>query len=90
MFLSSFHRFTLMGLYVCGFSVVQAEEVVRDWTDNKGRKISAKMVGVQGDDKVLVFFKGRERAMPLAILSDADKEYVAAWKKKQEERGDSC
>lgn len=50
----------------------------RTWTDSKGRSIDAEIVRVE-NDAVVVNKSGKEVRLPLAILSDADKDYAAKW-----------
>jgi hypothetical protein len=51
----------------------------RTWTDNKGRAIEAEILRVE-DDTAVVNKDGKEVRLPLGILSEQDKEFVAKWR----------
>jgi hypothetical protein len=57
-------------------SMVQA----RTWTDVRGRKIDAEMVG-KTETSVTVLLKGKETKIPLSKLSEEDREFVKNWNK---------
>ena len=48
----------------------------REWTDVKGRKIPATLVGLESDKALLELADGRRLPFPLANLSAADKTYI--------------
>lgn len=50
----------------------------RTWTDQQGRSIDAEIVRVE-NDAVVVSKSGKELRLRLAILSDADKDFVTKW-----------
>jgi hypothetical protein len=62
-----------------------AQEEARVWTNKEGQTVTAKIVGVNEGGKVVILFKGKEVALALDTLSEADNEYVAQWKTKREE-----
>jgi hypothetical protein len=61
--------------------VVFAAEA-RVWTDTQGRTIEADIVRVDGSDAI-VNRNGKESRLPLTLLSDADKQFVAKWQEEQ-------
>ena len=69
---------------LAGLSLAEANEP-REWTNTDGVTITAKMLGVDDQGKVLMLFKGEETPVPLDTLSEADQEYVAQWQVKQKE-----
>lgn len=64
-----------------------AADDIRSWTDVDGRVIEAKMLGLKVD-KVRVLFNGKEVSIPLARLSEADREYAEEWVPGDEVSGD--
>lgn len=63
---------------------LSAEESLRDWTNTEGRTISAELIALEGDTATLRLSNGRRYDVPLATLSEADRDYVAQWQKGQE------
>jgi hypothetical protein len=57
-----------------------ADNGYRVWTDERGREVTAKMVGMDGDSVVLELKDGRKVPYPLAKLSDADRSAASQWK----------
>jgi len=51
----------------------------RTWKDNRGRTIEAEMLRIEGE-AAIVNRGGQEVRLPLAILSEQDKQFVANWK----------
>jgi hypothetical protein len=60
-------------------------KAVRDWTNTQGRTISAELTAVEGETAKLRLENGRTYEVPLAKLSESDREYVAAWQKTKED-----
>jgi len=52
---------------------------LRTWTSNEGRQLLAELVAADETEVVLVAENGTEITVPLSRLSEADREYVAAW-----------
>jgi len=50
----------------------------RTWTDTKGRNIEAEISRVEGDT-VIVKKDGKDVRLPLAMLSEQDKQFVSKW-----------
>lgn len=59
----------------------------RIWTNNQGKKIQAQLVGVKGNNAVLLY-KGREVSVPLEQLSPEDQRYVEEEKYKAKRSSD--
>ena len=56
----------------------------RTWTDTKGRSIDAELSRIEGSTAI-VTKGGKEVRMPLQILSEQDKKFVAEWSAKQKQ-----
>lgn len=56
-----------------------AAEEMRTWTDSQGRKIEARMSGLDGDQVLLELKDGRKLPYPLAKLSDEDAHYARSF-----------
>lgn len=52
----------------------------RTFTDIEGRTLDAELVGVQGDNARLELQNGRVVSVPMARLSEADREFVQRWR----------
>ena len=50
----------------------------RTWTDDRGRRLEAAYSGREGDHVLLTDASGRTHAVPLARLSQADRDWIAA------------
>ncbi len=60
--------------------VVAGPLAAREFTDVEGRTLEAELVGVQGDNARLELPNGRTVAVPLARLSEPDREFVERWR----------
>ena len=69
---------TLFCIPVLLLVILTAE--ARTWTDQKNRTIDADIVRAEADTAI-VKKDGKEIKLPIAILSEADKEFVATWSK---------
>jgi hypothetical protein len=49
----------------------------RTWTDDRGRRLEATYTGREGDNALLTDASGRTHAVPLARLSQADRDWIA-------------
>ncbi len=70
--------FTLLGVPAILLVILTAE--ARTWTDQKNRTIEADIVRVE-DGTAIVKKQGKEIKLPLSILSETDKKFVAEWNK---------
>lgn len=71
---------TLALLFVGTLSLV-ANPKERTWTNDKGTKISAQMVGIEGNVvRLFSRINGRTVSVPLNTLSGEDRAYVAEWR----------
>jgi hypothetical protein len=59
---------------------LRADDGYRVWTDVRGREVTARMAGVDGDSIILELKDGRKVPYPLAQLSDADRQAASHWK----------
>ena len=66
----------------CG--CVLADDGNRVWKDDRGREITAKMVGKNGDNVELQLKDGRRVSFPLAKLSEVDRAVASQWKPPEE------
>jgi hypothetical protein len=68
---------TLIALFIFGTSVAAEPPATRRWTDRTGKfSTDAELVVVNKDSVVLKNAKGKVITVPLARLSDADREYL--------------
>lgn len=75
---------------LCAFGAVLAEESnVRDWTNREGRTISAELTALEEETATLRMENGRTYEVPLATLSEADRDYVSRWQAEQEAKARS-
>ncbi|MEN9535001.1 MAG: hypothetical protein RLZ22_1025 [Verrucomicrobiota bacterium] len=61
-------------------SLCHANAEVRVWTDEQGRKIEARMIGLEADQVLLELKDGRKVPYPLAKLSQQDADYARDFK----------
>lgn len=64
---------------VAFFSLCQAEEEVREWTNTEGKSISASLLEMNDEMATLRLENGRRYEVPLDSLSEEDREYCAEW-----------
>jgi hypothetical protein len=65
---------------ICAFILLfslglSANEPIRTWTDDQGRKIQAKLINFS-EDKVTLEMNGKEFALPLSLFSETDQKYA--------------
>lgn len=72
--------------------VLLHQSQARTWTDSKGRTIEADMVSADSSSVMVMMATGRQFKLPLAGLSQQDKDYVKEWLEaksaEREENGD--
>ncbi len=74
------HRKLLILLTLAGFlSSGHSDESLRDWTNTEGKTISASLAGVENDTVTLRLENGRRYEVPLASLSERDREFCQEW-----------
>jgi hypothetical protein len=66
---------------VAAMAIEQAWAQQRTFTDTTGRQIKAEMLGVEGDTARIRREDGQVFAVPLAKLSEEDRQWVEAWRK---------
>ena len=69
---------------LCAGAVLITCASARTWTDNKGRKIEADLLRIEGD-KAILKFKGREVKYPITKLSEQDQDFITKWQEKHKE-----
>ncbi|MDF1862328.1 MAG: hypothetical protein P1U87_19080 [Verrucomicrobiales bacterium] len=77
-------RISLCVTLLAAFAFCSAESELRDWSNAAGKTISAELVSLEGYSAILKMANGRTYTVPLADLSEADREFVQEWKKEQE------
>ncbi len=60
------------------------EESLRTWTNSEGKTIKASLNALEGDSVTLRLENGRTYTIPLATLSDGDRQHVETWQKAAE------
>ena len=60
-----------------------AEQPFREWTNSEGKKISAKLVGLEDGQITLALPGGREYELDLDSLSQADQDFAEQWQIEQ-------
>lgn len=68
----------LVSLAVLFFLLPSPDLSSREFTDAKGRKIEAELVGFSGDT-VIISRSGKEFPVPVASFSTDDQEYIKTW-----------
>src|SRR5690606_13259812 len=71
-------RAFLLPLLACSLAAAEDKGMPREWTSTEGQKISGLMLGTEGDAVALKLANGKVSKVPLARLSEADREFVAA------------
>lgn len=78
---------SLMLAALLWFTPVATNAETRTWTDVQGRKIEAELIRAS-DTEVVVKLRGKEVSIPLAKLSEEDREYVDEWLEENADGGD--
>jgi hypothetical protein len=77
-------RIFLCSFLLAIFTFCSAESELRGWTNAEGTTISAELIGLEEKGAVLKLENGRKYTVPLAELSEADREFVRKWEKEKE------
>lgn len=77
---SSLHNVVRSVIFLLTCGGLLADDGFRVWTDGRGREVTAKMAGMDGDMIVLELKDGRKVPYPLAKMSDADRHTASQWK----------